>query len=230
MLSDAIIFRLVGLHEFLNTVQGIKTVPGWLHDVEGFTLATLAAFDRHEDTTGHVVEVGSFKGRSSCWLATGLKRRIQLFPTTPPAPPQSPRVFAVDHFTGSPEHQPGGTYPDPDIAEHGSTLPAFTANINRLGLGDMIEPVPQASLKAAAEWSRGPIRLLFIDGDHSYEASKADYEAWRPHMTPGGLIAFHDVGTWDGVTGMYKELLADPAKPVTEEAAVASLRVVRFNG
>jgi cephalosporin hydroxylase len=37
------------------------------------------------------------------------------------------------------------------------------------------------------------IDVLFIDGDHSYEGVKADYEAYAPWVRPGGLIAFHDI-------------------------------------
>lgn len=35
--------------------------------------------------------------------------------------------------------------------------------------------------------------LLFIDGDHSYEAVKRDYHAYAGTVEPGGLIAIHDV-------------------------------------
>lgn len=38
-----------------------------------------------------------------------------------------------------------------------------------------------------------PVDLLFIDGDHSYEGVKADYENYRSFVRPGGLIAFHDI-------------------------------------
>ncbi|MEO8732948.1 MAG: class I SAM-dependent methyltransferase, partial [Flavobacteriales bacterium] len=34
---------------------------------------------------------------------------------------------------------------------------------------------------------------LFIDGDHTYEGVKADYERYRPLVRPGGKIVFHDV-------------------------------------
>jgi cephalosporin hydroxylase len=36
--------------------------------------------------------------------------------------------------------------------------------------------------------------LLFIDGDHRYEAVKADFEAYWRLVRPGGIIAFHDIG------------------------------------
>jgi len=34
--------------------------------------------------------------------------------------------------------------------------------------------------------------FLFIDGDHSYEGVKADFETFAPFVKPGGLVAFHD--------------------------------------
>jgi predicted O-methyltransferase YrrM len=35
--------------------------------------------------------------------------------------------------------------------------------------------------------------LLFIDGDHSYEGVKSDYELYSGFVRPGGVIAFHDI-------------------------------------
>jgi len=35
--------------------------------------------------------------------------------------------------------------------------------------------------------------LLFIDGDHSYDGVKQDFENYRPLVAPGGIIAFHDI-------------------------------------
>jgi cephalosporin hydroxylase len=35
--------------------------------------------------------------------------------------------------------------------------------------------------------------LLFIDGDHHYEAVKADFEAYWRLVRPGGIVAFHDI-------------------------------------
>jgi len=48
---------------------------------------------------------------------------------------------------------------------------------------------------------RGTIDFIFIDGDHSYNACKADIAAWTPFVKRGGVIAFHDFGSRaDGVT------------------------------
>lgn len=35
--------------------------------------------------------------------------------------------------------------------------------------------------------------FIFIDGDHSYNGVKADFENYYPLVQPGGLIAFHDI-------------------------------------
>ena len=37
------------------------------------------------------------------------------------------------------------------------------------------------------------IDLLFIDGDHSYEGVKGDFERYAPMVSPGGAVLFHDI-------------------------------------
>jgi predicted O-methyltransferase YrrM len=37
------------------------------------------------------------------------------------------------------------------------------------------------------------IDLLFIDGDHTYEGVRQDFEAYAPLVKPSGLIVFHDI-------------------------------------
>lgn len=39
------------------------------------------------------------------------------------------------------------------------------------------------------------IDCLFIDGDHTYEGVRSDYEMYSDLVRPGGLIAFHDIVT-----------------------------------
>jgi cephalosporin hydroxylase len=36
------------------------------------------------------------------------------------------------------------------------------------------------------------VDFLWIDGDHTYEGCKADYENYSPLVVPGGLIGIHD--------------------------------------
>lgn len=37
-----------------------------------------------------------------------------------------------------------------------------------------------------------PVDFLFIDGDHSYEGLRADWESWSPLLAPSGIVALHD--------------------------------------
>jgi predicted O-methyltransferase YrrM len=39
----------------------------------------------------------------------------------------------------------------------------------------------------------GKVDFLFIDGDHSYEGVRRDFELYSPLVAPGGLVAFHDI-------------------------------------
>jgi len=53
-----------------------------------------------------------------------------------------------------------------------------------------------------------PVDFLFIDGDHSYEGVKRDFELWSPLVRSGGMIAFHDMRPDhpDGVPRLWAEL------------------------
>lgn len=62
-----------------------------------------------------------------------------------------------------------------------------------------------------------PIDFLFIDGDHTYEGAKADFEMYGPLVRPGGLMAFHDIlvqAGWDdvGVHRLWAEIKANGFK------------------
>jgi len=56
-------------------------------------------------------------------------------------------------------------------------------------MGDSHDPDLINSVEAAA----GSVDVLFIDGDHSYEGVKADYENFYDLVRPGGFIIFHDI-------------------------------------
>jgi predicted O-methyltransferase YrrM len=66
------------------------------------------------------------------------------------------------------------------------------------------------SVEAAAAFAEGELDWAYIDGDHTYEAVKADLEAYYRALGPGGLLAGDDYGVpgwWeDGVTRAVDEL------------------------
>ena len=182
MSIDWALIRLKATAEYLHLVEELKPVQGFLLDLQGYTLLLLA---EEGPGAGCIVEIGSFMGKSTCWLARGAKRA------------QREKVYAVDPFTGSPEHQRGGTCEVATIMEEGSTFPIFEQNIRAMGVLDQVVPIVARSEDAARTW-HDPIRLLFSDGDHSYEASKLDFEPRSPFGVPRGVMVILVLGCWGG--------------------------------
>jgi predicted O-methyltransferase YrrM len=67
--------------------------------------------------------------------------------------------------------------------------------VNDLGMtvicGDSHHPDTRDQL--LKELDGAPVDMLFIDGDHTYEGVKADWELYAPLVRPGGVIGFHDI-------------------------------------
>ena len=181
--------RTAAAVRFVEITDAFASVDWWLHPLEGFALMEVA---RLGEGTGQIVEIGSFKGRSTCWLALGARDG------------KRGPVYAIDPFTGSPEHQKGGKYEVAEIVAVGSTFPAFEENLRRMGLIEHVRPIKLASLEAAKQWKLGAIRLLFIDGDHSYEVARSDIANFAPLVEPGGYIVIDDAATDLPGSGYFK--------------------------
>jgi predicted O-methyltransferase YrrM len=195
--------------DFLSWQHHFRDIEGFLHDLEGYILMQLAA---KGGGIGAIVEVGSFMGRSTAFLAAGTKLAGR------------EKVFAVDHFRGSLEHQSGGSCASQTLAQIGTTFPRFQHNLQRVGLLDHVVPVQRSSIDAAEVW-QGPVRLLFIDGDHEYESVRADFLAWSRFVVPHGVICFHDFSNFPGVARFYQELMQNQAA-YAEVATVVSMKVI----
>ena len=161
---------------------------GFLDDDEGLRLHELAC---RQAPLGPIVEIGSYCGKSSIYLAAGARRAGGV-------------VLCVDHHRGSEEHQPGEGYHDPDLfdaaTERMDSLPELRRNIARAALEDCTVLVVSPSTRFARVWST-PLGMVFIDGGHSAEAANADYEAWAPKLAHGGVLAIHDLFPDPGAGG-----------------------------
>ncbi len=166
--------------------QFVKGVDGWLTDKEGRLLYHLA-----KNCRGHgvIVEIGSWKGKSTIWLAAGAKAGKKI------------PVYAIDHHKGSPEHYQW--YGAKDIW----TFDEFQKNLALAGVADIVIPVVKTSAAAAKDFNQ-PVELIFIDGAHQYELVKLDFELWFPKLIEGGVMVVHDTAgwaPWPGPIKMVKE-------------------------
>jgi predicted O-methyltransferase YrrM len=158
------------LKTVLNTAwEETRKVSGHLGENETRFLGLLAAC---VPARGAIVEIGSFKGRSTVMLAK-VASHYGLGPVVAIDPHNSP--ILLDHQA------------DPEA----SSYQDFLASIRSAGLSDHVEPRRAYSAEVAGSWNR-PIRLLWIDGDHSYQGAKKDLDGFLPHLVPFGVVAFHD--------------------------------------
>ena len=201
-IRTAAALRLGGSEPHLRVVAGI---PGMITMEEADFLYRLAA----SVSTGCIVEVGSYRGRSTTALALGAGSSGRQIP-----------VFAVDPHeerTGA----MGGQFGAEDRAQFfRSMLSTKCYRIVRL--------VNLSSETVSPGWS-SPVGLVWLDGDHTHEAVRRDVEAWMPHLVSGGLIAFHDAQKPDlGPAMLIEEMVRSGDHEELEGAG--SIRVIRRRG
>lgn len=154
-------------------------VRGFLPDDEGQHLYTIAL---EATAFGPILEIGSYCGRSTLWLATAARETDSA-------------VFALDHHRGSEEHQPGELFHDPDLVDAGGRIDSFSEfrrNVSAAELEDWVIPIVTRTLTVARFWQQN-FGLVFIDGGHSLEAALADWQSFGTRIPPGGFLAIHDV-------------------------------------
>ncbi|MEM7273043.1 MAG: class I SAM-dependent methyltransferase [Actinomycetota bacterium] len=186
---------------------------------EGSALAAAAA--TADPAHGPMLEVGSYCGKSACYLGP-VARRLGTV------------LFCVDHHRGSEENQAGWEWHEPDLVDPDiglmDTLPVFRRTVHDAGLEGVAVAVVGDSPTVAANWST-PLSLLFIDGGHGERPAALDYERWTPQVATGGLLVIHDVfpDPADGGRPPYERIYlpALASGRFTEVSATGSLRVLR---
>ncbi len=200
--------------------RAAEAATGFMPSAEGLALFNAAAsYSRR----GPVLEIGSYCGKSTIYLAAAARQAGQV-------------VITVDHHRGSEEHQPGWEYHDPRLVDPGTgrfdTLPRLRATLAAAGLEDHVVVVVGRSAEVARLW-RTPIGMLFIDGGHTDQAAITDYEGWAPWVAPGGVLAIHDVFADPAEGGqapyrIYQRALKSGA--FTEVRGEGSLRLLERTG
>jgi hypothetical protein len=173
-------------------------VEGMIGDKEADLLTRLAG----EVEDGCIVEVGSWRGMSTIALAKGA--RVPVYAIEP-----------HEVFTGV----LGGQFGPADRR-------AFFENLLRAEVVERVRLVNLSSEVVAPGWKL-PVGLLWIDGDHRYEAVRRDFESWEPHVR--GKVAFHDaIQPTLGPAQLIDELLASGYELVEHVQGTKVLRRTRI--
>jgi predicted O-methyltransferase YrrM len=151
--------------------EAAGSISGFLGESEARLLGTIAAC---APRGGAIVEIGSFKGKSTVMLGK-VAAHYGLGP-----------VVAIDpHNFNNAELEAHRT------SVEASSYNEFLENLSAAGVRDRVEVHRAYSAGIAPGWNR-PISFLWIDGDHSYRGAKADFDGFARHLVPGGVVAFHD--------------------------------------
>ena len=139
-----------------------------------------------------VAEIGRFKGGSTLLLASAL--------------PDGAELWSYDlHVALRPD------LPGPQLdAELSAALERFGLRERvHLVVGDsrVVEPPPRECA------------LVFVDGDHTYEGARADYERWSRLVAPGGHLLFHDAVDAGGYGNHYPGIVRLVEEIQREDAA-----------
>jgi predicted O-methyltransferase YrrM len=177
-------------HPVGEVLAAARDVDGWMTDGQGRRLYEAAA---RCPTGGRIVEIGSFRGRSTIVLALAAGPDVE--------------VVAIDPHAGNdrgPQELSGFE------TEAASDRAAFEANLRRAGVADRVRHIAAFS-DAAHGAVDGPIDVLHIDGAHRYAPARADIRDWGRRVTDGGTLLIHDAFSSIGVTAAIgRELVAGP--------------------
>ena len=172
---------------FEEVVALVSDVEGWMSRDQAERLFQAAAGTRPGD---QIVEIGSFRGRSTILLAS--------------AAPEGVAVVAIDPHAGNDR---GPQEIDGYIAEAATDHEVFNRNLAKAGVAHRVRHV-RAFSNEAHEQVEGPMAVLYIDGAHRYGPALADIRDWGARITPGGTLLIHDSFSSVGVTlAILRDLL-----------------------
>jgi predicted O-methyltransferase YrrM len=142
-------------------------IPGWFNYSETYDIIV-----DQINSDGKIVEIGSFLGRSTHYLATSLYN----------AGKENVKIYAVDTFEGSSEHV-------------NLKLPKDFSSIFRENLEFFIEKrivIPcqgrSDDPKILERFEEATIDFIMVDGAHEYEPVMSDIINWWPKLKPEGVM------------------------------------------
>lgn len=162
-------------------------LSGLVSEAEGQALAELAEL---VDPPRVIVEIGSYTGKSTCFLAGAA----------------SETIYAIDLWD---LRLPGEKKKRRNKHKYAVNFNSTAArNVFTQRTSDLsnVIPVRAESREVAKIWTQ-PIGLLFIDGAHDFASVKADYEGFGPFVNRGGYLAMHDATPGSRVDKVIEQVI-----------------------
>lgn len=172
----------------MNIIEEASRIDGWMAPDELGWLSQTAA------TRRRIVEVGSWKGRSTKALAMA----------TPG------QVFAIDHWRGSETERSTWQKEAVDLGAD-AMFDEFCRNLGPEIVAGKLVPLRQ-DCELVAKTLGVLLRsdFVFIDGAHTYAEVKRDIERWRAVCAPKAILSGHDF-SHEGVARAVHDVLGDVA-------------------
>ena len=192
---------------FRRIWPSVAAVDGWLTEGQAAALYDAA---RSCPPRGRIVEIGSFRGRSTIVLAA--------------AAPRLAEVVAIDPHAGT-DRGPRELSGFEDAAREDRMR--FEQNLSSAGVRERVRHVARTS-EAALDDVQGAVDVLFVDGAHRYRTARSDLRAWGGRVAPGGTMLVHDSFSSVGVTvAILRELLW--SRRFRYDGRTGSLATYRFD-
>lgn len=161
-------------------IEKFNSIKGFLDLNEGIALYKQV---KRVSKNNFCVEIGSYCGKSACFIGQACKENGSL-------------LITIDHHEGSEEQQLGELYFDPEVYDEKlgrvNTLPLLKKNIAKFNLDNVVKPLVMDSISASKIVDNNA-DLIFIDGSHTFESTESDYELWKNKIRKGGILAIHDI-------------------------------------
>lgn len=193
----------------------IRKIPGLTPESVALALADMAS---QVPSDRAIVELGTYQGKTALFMVWGARQGY------------GAHVYAID-----PWDLPGQREPfNRNLGKHRKS---FTDpgtrnwaryNVRANGYANRVSLIRNFSVKAAENWRVGPVGLLFVDGDHTYEAVRADVGSWAVHLADDAVIAFDDYADTHpevvrAVDDMVAEGILEPVEIYHDRLAVTRL-------
>jgi len=187
---ENVITKQTSAFDLLSFPAQISAIPGMLDDESGKCLFLLAS---GQSLQGDIVEIGSWQGKSTSYLAKSVEIT------------GNGKVYAIDHFKGNVGKESFYKVGKDDLSDL-KTL--FEQNMKNHNFDNYVKLLDMKSHEALEVLKQENVkdRMLFVDGDHSYDGVKNDFFNFYDLVLEGGLIVFHDYNC-TGVKTFTEELI-----------------------